>query len=150
MVSTVTTLTDNSTQVATLLLAQAEASGPAWEQEGCWDISLVVREASPTTLTTRLTLTADVLVLETLPLPPGHALLQVLEEPREDRSCGWGQIMDGTENNGELGVDWWKVKHDNCTLRRPSLYAETNLSNNIVTLLLSSPFLWRAHFDVSY
>ncbi len=42
-VSTVTTLTDNSTQEAELLLAQAEASGPAWGQEGCWGIFLVVR-----------------------------------------------------------------------------------------------------------
>lgn len=41
-VSTVTTLTGNSTQEAMLLLAQVGASGLAWELEECWDISLVI------------------------------------------------------------------------------------------------------------
>lgn len=42
-VSTVTTLTDNSTQEAKPLLAQVEASGPAWGREDCWDIFLVAK-----------------------------------------------------------------------------------------------------------
>lgn len=87
-VSTVTTRTDNSTQGAMLLVAQAETSGPAWEQEGCWVTCLVVRETSRTTITPQLILTAGALLLEAPPLPLGHALLQVLEAPREDRSCG--------------------------------------------------------------
>lgn len=82
MVSTVITLTDTSTQEARQLPAQEEVSGLEWEQAGCLDIFLVVRGASPTILTTPLTLTD---LPENLPLP-GHALLQVLEEPKEDRS----------------------------------------------------------------
>lgn len=42
-VSTVTTLMDNSTQEAELLMALAEASGQAWGLVGCWGIFLVVR-----------------------------------------------------------------------------------------------------------
>ena len=43
MVLIVTTLKDNSSQVAELLPAQVEASGLEWGQEGSWDISLVIR-----------------------------------------------------------------------------------------------------------
>ncbi|XP_068448091.1 store-operated calcium entry-associated regulatory factor isoform X2 [Clinocottus analis] len=109
MVSIVTTLKDNSTQEAKLLLAQAVASGPAWEQEGCWDISLVVREASPTTMTTPLLAAADVLLLVASHLPLGHALLQVLEEPREDKSCGVGQLMYETKNI-KRRAQWMEVQ----------------------------------------
>lgn len=111
MVSTVTTRMDTITQEARLLVAQAEASGPAWEQEEYWDISLAVKETSPTTITPPLSLTADVLLLEAPPLPLGHALLQVLEEPREDRSCGGGHIMDGTENNKGQAQCWLVEGH---------------------------------------
>ncbi|XP_037328675.1 store-operated calcium entry-associated regulatory factor isoform X1 [Pungitius pungitius] len=91
-VSIVTTLTGNSTQEAMLLLAQVGASGPAWEQEECWDISLVVIETSPTTMIAPLT--TDLLLLEATHLPLGHALLPVLEELKEDESCGGGQLIN--------------------------------------------------------
>lgn len=106
MVSTVTTLNSNSTQEAEHLLAQVEASGPEWGQEGCWGTSLVVRELSPTITATPLTPPADIPLLETPPpLLLGHALLQVLEEPREDRSCGWHRLSSKTNIQFELQAE---------------------------------------------
>lgn len=102
-VSTVITHMDNSTHEAELRPVQVEASGLAWGQEVCWDIFLA-REASPTTTTPPLTLTADPLLLEAHPLPLGHALLQVLEEPREDKLWRWTDSLQWTTLANETGA----------------------------------------------
>lgn len=97
MVSTVTILMDLSTKEAELPRTQAEASGLALGQEGCWDTFLVDRGASPTAILTPVPLHTDLREGPPGPLrhppPLEHALLQVLEGPREDRSHGSRRIL---------------------------------------------------------
>ncbi|KAK5621233.1 hypothetical protein CRENBAI_011629 [Crenichthys baileyi] len=82
MVSVVIILMDNITKEVALVLAQVEASGLEWEQEECWDIFLVVRGHSRVA---HLQLEKTTLL--------GHAKLQVLVEPKEDRSWKGGKVL---------------------------------------------------------
>lgn len=87
MASTTTTHMDSITQEAEQHTALGMASGVEWEPEDCWDIFLGARETSRTTMDTPLSITADPPPAETPPHPLGPELPQVLEEPKEDKSC---------------------------------------------------------------